>query len=131
MRDREDRFYPSETTQRVATRKEATPAQVALAWLMARRPRIVPLPETTQIGHLDENCTALRVQLSAVDVQGIEDGFAALEVHGARSTPVLLKRPDDGANLGSTSSGGHGKPRCLDPGRLTIARGQPLPFVSM
>jgi aryl-alcohol dehydrogenase-like predicted oxidoreductase len=95
--------------RRVGETKGATPGQVALAWLMSRRPWIVPIPGTTKISHLEENLRASRVELAAADIKELEDGFAAIHVQGARSTPELLARHDDGANLGTSSAGGHGK----------------------
>jgi hypothetical protein len=58
---------------------------------------------------LDENLGALRVAMSADDMKQIEDGFAAIQVQGARSTEQLLAVHDIGANLGSLSTGGHGR----------------------
>jgi aryl-alcohol dehydrogenase-like predicted oxidoreductase len=107
-----------ELLQRVGQRKDATPGQVALAWLLARRPWIVPIPGTTQLHHLEENLGALRIELTAADVKEIEDGFAAIQVQGTRATPELLARHDDGANLGTSSVGGYGKsplPRTRTP----------------
>lgn len=98
-----------ELLRRVGRRRDATPAQVALAWLLARRPWIVPIPGTTKLDHLDENLGALRVELTAADVEEIEDGFAEIRVQGARATEPLLERHDIGANLGTSSAGGHGK----------------------
>jgi aryl-alcohol dehydrogenase-like predicted oxidoreductase len=98
-----------ELLQRVGQRKNATPGQVALAWLLARRPRIVPIPGTTRLNHLEENLDALRVELTPDDVKAIEGGFAGVRVQGARATQELLDRHDVGANLGTSSVGGHGK----------------------
>jgi aryl-alcohol dehydrogenase-like predicted oxidoreductase len=98
-----------ELLQRVGQRKNATPGQVALAWLLARRPWIVPIPGTTRLNHLEENLDAVRVELTPDDVKAIEAGFAAVRVQGARATQELLDRHDVGANLGTTSVGGHGK----------------------
>ena len=95
--------------ERVGKRKGATPAQVSLAWLLARKPWIVPIPGTTKLDHLDENLGALRVVLTPADVQEIEDGFARIGVQGARAPGPLLETHDVGANLGSSSAGGHGK----------------------
>ena len=66
----------------VAARKGATPAQIALAWLLAQRPWIVPIPGTTRLDRLDENLGAAGVELSADDLREIED--AQLEAQGAR-----------------------------------------------
>ncbi len=97
-----------ELLQRVGQRKNATPGQVALAWLLAKKPWIVPIPGTTKLNHLEENLGALKVQLSAEDVKEIDDGFASLRVQGARAPEALLKVHDIGANLGTSSAGGHG-----------------------
>jgi aryl-alcohol dehydrogenase-like predicted oxidoreductase len=94
---------------RVGQRKAATSGQVALAWLLARSPGIVPIPGTTRLNHLEENLGALRVELTPDDVAEIESGFAAIRVHGARSTEQLLAVHDVGANLGTSSVGGHGR----------------------
>lgn len=97
-----------ELLQRVGRRKEATPGQVALAWLLAKKPWIVPIPGTTKLNHLEENLGALKVQLSAKDVKEIDDGFAGIQVQGARAPEALLKSHDIGAGLGTSSAGGHG-----------------------
>jgi aryl-alcohol dehydrogenase-like predicted oxidoreductase len=97
-----------ELLQRVGVRKGATPGQIALAWLLARKPWIVPIPGTTRLEHLEENLGALAVELSADDVKEIEDGFARIRVEGARAPEELLRGSDVGARLGTTSGGGHG-----------------------
>jgi aryl-alcohol dehydrogenase-like predicted oxidoreductase len=68
--------------RRKAAEKGATPAQVALAWLLAQRPFIVPIPGTRNHDHLVENHGALNVVLTAEDLRGMESGFARLTVHG-------------------------------------------------
>jgi aryl-alcohol dehydrogenase-like predicted oxidoreductase len=97
-----------ELLQRVGRRKDATPGQVALAWLLAKKAWIVPIPGTTKLNHLEENLAALKVQLSAEDVKEIDDGFASIQLQGARAPEALLKTHDVGANLGTSSAGGHG-----------------------
>ncbi|MCI0696078.1 aldo/keto reductase [candidate division KSB1 bacterium] len=97
-----------ELLQRVGRRKDATSGQVALAWLLAKKPWIVPIPGTTKLNHLEENLGALKVQLSAKDVKEIDDGFASIQVQGARAPEALLAIHDIGANLGTSSAGGHG-----------------------
>src|SRR5262249_22410260 len=94
--------------QRVGQRQNATPGQVALAWLLGRRPWIVPIPGTTKLQHLEENLGALRMELTADEVKDIEEGFAGMRVQGARATEELLARHDVGANMGTSSVGGHG-----------------------
>ena len=92
----------------MARRKEATPAQIALAWLLARKPFIVPIPETTKIAHLEEDLGALNVELSAADMQEIQAGIASIKIHGARSSEAVMSLIDDGAKLGTSLKGGHG-----------------------
>src|SRR5688572_10818935 len=62
----------------------ATPAQIALAWLMAQKPWIVSIPGTTNLDHLRENLGATKIQLSAADLREIETGFARIEIYGGR-----------------------------------------------
>jgi aryl-alcohol dehydrogenase-like predicted oxidoreductase len=69
---------------RVAARKRATPAQIALAWLLARRPWIVPIPGTTKRHRLDENLGATARDLTPDDLQEIESAAATITVQGAR-----------------------------------------------
>ena len=65
-------------------KKGATPAQIALAWLMARKPWIVPIPGTTKLDHLRENIEAINVQLTSADLHEIETGFSRIEIYGGR-----------------------------------------------
>jgi aryl-alcohol dehydrogenase-like predicted oxidoreductase len=95
--------------QSVGQRKNATPGQVALAWLLARKPWIVPIPGTTKLNHLEENLGAHQVELTAAEVKELEDGFAAIPVQGAQAPEALLAAHDIGANLGTSSAGGHGR----------------------
>jgi aryl-alcohol dehydrogenase-like predicted oxidoreductase len=69
---------------RVAGRKNATPAQVALAWLLAQKPWIVPIPGTTKLHRLQENVAAAAVELNEGDLREIETAASRIEVHGAR-----------------------------------------------
>jgi aryl-alcohol dehydrogenase-like predicted oxidoreductase len=94
--------------ERVGQRRGATSGQVALAWLLARKPWIVPIPGTTKLNHLEENLGARDLELTAADVKEIEDGFATLRVQGARTDESNLKLIDIGAKLGTSSRGGHG-----------------------
>ncbi|HVN98809.1 MAG TPA: aldo/keto reductase [Steroidobacteraceae bacterium] len=75
----------------IAARARATPAQLALAWLLARKPWIVPIPGTTKLHRLEENIGAASLHLSAADLHAIESGVAAVGVHGARY-PEHLQR---------------------------------------
>lgn len=70
----------------IATQKDATPAQVALAWLLAQKPWIVPIPGTTKFNRLEENLGAVNVELTAEDLQQINDAASHIAVHGARYT---------------------------------------------
>ncbi len=97
-----------ELLQRVAARKQATPGQVGLAWLLARKPWIVPIPGTTTRRHMEQNMDALQVQLTAADIKEIEDGFARIKVQGARLSEPMLAMIDTGAKLGTSSKGGNG-----------------------
>ena len=69
----------------IAARKGATPAQIALAWLLAQKPWIVPIPGTRRLHRLDENFGAANVVLTADDLREI-DAAATIPVHGARGT---------------------------------------------
>jgi aryl-alcohol dehydrogenase-like predicted oxidoreductase len=62
----------------------ATPAQVALAWLMAQKPWIVSIPGTTNLDHLRENLGAVNVQLTPADLREIDTGFSRIEIYGGR-----------------------------------------------
>lgn len=97
-----------ELLQRVGKRNDATPGHVALAWLLAKKPWIVPIPGATKLNHLEENLGALNVQLNAADIKEIDDGFVGIQVQGARAPEALLKVHDIGANLKTSSAGGHG-----------------------
>jgi aryl-alcohol dehydrogenase-like predicted oxidoreductase len=68
----------------IAQQKQATPAQIALAWLFAQKPWIVPIPGTTKLNRLDENNGALSVALTAGDLQEIENAASKITVQGAR-----------------------------------------------
>ena len=68
----------------IGERKKATPAQIALAWLLARKPWMVPIPGTTKLHRLDENIGALSVELTPDDLRDIEESAAKITVQGAR-----------------------------------------------
>jgi aryl-alcohol dehydrogenase-like predicted oxidoreductase len=74
-----------------AERKRATPAQVALAWVLAQKPWIVPIPGTTKRHRLQENLGATTVSLTASDLKDIDDAAARIHVHGARHPEHLQK----------------------------------------
>lgn len=95
--------------ERVAQRKGVKPGQIALAWLLARKPWIMPIPGTTRIDHLAENVAAASVVLDARDMAEIESGYAAIKIQGERSSEAVMALIDDGARAGTSSVGGHGK----------------------
>ena len=70
----------------IAARKQATSAQIALAWLLAQKPWIVPIPGTTKPARLEENLGAVAIVLTADDLREIETAAAKITVHGARGT---------------------------------------------
>jgi aryl-alcohol dehydrogenase-like predicted oxidoreductase len=75
----------------IATRKKATPAQIALAWLLAQKPWIVPIPGTTKLHRLEENIGAVSIELTPADLQEIESAASQIEIQGARY-PEALER---------------------------------------
>jgi len=74
-----------------AARKQATPAQTAIAWILAQKPWMAPIPGTTKLHRLEENLGAASVQLTADDLGDIEGAVSKIEVHGARH-PEHLER---------------------------------------
>jgi len=103
LRSRFDRFSPENITanlpfidllKRVASKKNATPAQIALGWLLAQKPWIVPIPGTRNMDHLNENLGAVDVELTAEDLREIETALSALTVHGGRMSERHMKNVD-------------------------------------
>jgi aryl-alcohol dehydrogenase-like predicted oxidoreductase len=68
----------------IAAEKSVTPAQVALAWLLAQKPWIVPIPGTTKLHRLEENLGAIDVNLTADDLRRIDEASSQITIHGAR-----------------------------------------------
>ena len=68
----------------MAVKKRGTPAQIALAWLLAQKPWIVPIPGTTKLHRLEENLGAVDVELTPDDLRELADAASATPVHGAR-----------------------------------------------
>ncbi|KQU67406.1 aldo/keto reductase [Phycicoccus sp. Root101] len=68
----------------VAQRKGATPGQIALAWLLAQKPWIVPIPGTRRLERLEENLAAAQVELTAEDLAELDEGSSTLEIRGER-----------------------------------------------
>ena len=77
-----------------AARKNATPAQIALAWLGARKPWVVPIPGTTQMAHMVENVAAAQVQFSAAELAQFDAAASSIEIRGARLPDAVLAFSD-------------------------------------
>ena len=98
-----DRFSPRnlaanwpivELLKRFAEKKNATPARIALAWLLAQKPWIVPIPGTRSMDHLNENLGGIAVELTPGDLQELETDFAKLTVHGGRMSAKHMRDVD-------------------------------------
>jgi aryl-alcohol dehydrogenase-like predicted oxidoreductase len=99
LRSTFDRFSPEniaanmpvvDLLRRFAAKKNATPSQIALAWLMVRKPFIVAIPGTRSMDHLNENLGALHVQLMPADLSELETEFSKLTVHGGRMNEMQV-----------------------------------------
>ena len=77
--------------RQLAERKKATPAQIALAWLLAQKPWIVPIPGTTKLERLEENVGAVGVELTSHDLREIDSAASKITVQGARYPEELQK----------------------------------------
>lgn len=75
----------------IATEKEATPAQIALAWILAQKPWIAPIPGTTKLHRLEENIGSINIELSREDLQKINEAASKIEVQGARYSESAQK----------------------------------------
>jgi aryl-alcohol dehydrogenase-like predicted oxidoreductase len=80
--------------KRFAEKQNATPAQMALAWLLAQKPWIVPIPGTRNMDHLNENLGAVNVQLTPADLREMEAAFSKIRVHGGRMNEEQMKVVD-------------------------------------
>ena len=78
--------------RRIADKKRATPAQIALAWLLAQKPWIVPIPGTTKLARLEENIGAVSIRLTPDDLREIETAASQITIQGARYPEALEKR---------------------------------------
>ena len=83
--------------RRFAEKKNATPAQISLAWLLAQKPFIVPIPGTRNIAHLNENLGAINVQLTLADLREIDTAVSKIKVHGGRMNEEQMKVVDQTA----------------------------------
>ncbi len=81
-----------EATGRIAAGKGATPAQIALAWLLAQKPWIAPIPGTTKLHRLEENIGAAQIELTTTDLAAIETALSAITVVGARYPQAMQDR---------------------------------------
>jgi aryl-alcohol dehydrogenase-like predicted oxidoreductase len=77
--------------QRIADEKQGTPAQIALAWLLAQKPWIVPIPGTTKLHRLDENLAAADIKLTPADLSEIQGAAAKIQIEGERYPEHLMK----------------------------------------
>jgi aryl-alcohol dehydrogenase-like predicted oxidoreductase len=77
--------------QAAAKRKGMTPAQIALAWLLAQKPWIVPIPGTTKVARMEENLGAVNVELTEGELKEIENATSKLSLEGARLPEAMLK----------------------------------------
>lgn len=80
--------------KRVADAKNATPAQVALAWLLAQRPYIAPIPGTTKLHRLEENIAAADLELDKAELAEIDDAASIIQAEGERHGVSLPKSSD-------------------------------------
>ena len=80
-----------ELLARIGQQKHATPAQIALAWLLAQKPWIVPIPGTTKLHRLEENLGAAAVTLSATDLAEIQEALGAIRIEGERYPAALMQ----------------------------------------
>lgn len=84
----------ADTVMRIAAQKQITSAQLALAWVLAQKPWIAPIPGTTKLHRLEENIGALEVVLTAEDLAAIEQAVSGIELKGDRYSPVNQARID-------------------------------------
>jgi aryl-alcohol dehydrogenase-like predicted oxidoreductase len=77
--------------QAAAKRKGVTPAPIALAWLLAQKPWIVPIPGTTKVARMEENLGAMNVELTEGELKEIENATSKLSLEGARLPEAMLK----------------------------------------
>jgi aryl-alcohol dehydrogenase-like predicted oxidoreductase len=75
----------------IARQKNATPAQIALAWLLAQKPWIVPIPGTTRVNRLEENLASANIELTTEDLQHIQLAFSEIQIEGSRYPEALEK----------------------------------------
>jgi aryl-alcohol dehydrogenase-like predicted oxidoreductase len=98
-----DRFSPEnlaanspvvDLLKQFAEKKNATPAQIALAWLLAQKPWIVPIPGTRNMDHLNENLGAINIHLTPADLRELKTDFSKIKVHGGRMNEMQMQAVD-------------------------------------
>jgi aryl-alcohol dehydrogenase-like predicted oxidoreductase len=103
LRAQFERFTPAnlaankpliDLARRIAQKKKATPAQLSLAWLLAQKPWIVPIPGTRNMDHLEENLGAVNVQLTPADLLEIEEALSTIQVRGGRMAGKFMLEVD-------------------------------------
>lgn len=97
-----------ELLQKVGERHNANPAQISLAWLLTKKPFIIPIPGTTKIEHVHENMQATSIRLSNADMREIEEGYAKINIVGKRAAADVLMFSDIGSLEHTSSKGTHG-----------------------
>ena len=99
-----DRFSPEnlaanrqlvDSLKRFGEKKKATPAQIVLAWLLAQKPWIVPIPGTSKIDHVKENLAAVNLQLTPADLRELETESSRMKVHGGRMNEMQMQAVDE------------------------------------
>ena len=88
---REANYALVDLVEKIAKKKQVSNAQIALAWVLAQAPWIVPIPGTTKIHRLAENIGALSVELTADDLKGIATALSQISVQGDRYSPAMQK----------------------------------------
>jgi aryl-alcohol dehydrogenase-like predicted oxidoreductase len=83
-----------EAVNNIARTKQITPAQLALAWVLAQKPWIVPIPGTTKLHRVEENIGAANIELSPDDLAAINDAMSGIAVQGERYSPSHQARID-------------------------------------
>jgi aryl-alcohol dehydrogenase-like predicted oxidoreductase len=81
----------------LAEKKNATPAQILLAWVLARKPFMVPIPGTRSVDHLNENVGAINIKLTPADLREMDSAVSKIKVHGGRMNEEQMKVVDQTA----------------------------------
>ncbi|MEJ2901718.1 aldo/keto reductase [Pedobacter panaciterrae] len=104
----ENNWAVVELLKKIADKHSAKIGQVALAWLLARKPFIIPIPGTTNPEHLTENIESAKIELTTADMKDIADAYSKIKILGERGAPDVMSLLDIGAKGGTSSKGGHG-----------------------